>query len=116
MRNLTHDEIEFLDDNGESEEDGIVAIESTIRELTAAGVGTGCGRTGNRCFSHLTIFGDRRCRGWYDEPVKEVTGMFHIEVTEAEAEDISKLAGEVGGSLRSSGKSLWNGFMEFEIE
>ena len=119
MRNLTQQEIyEALADNGE-EEEGCIAIETTIGELANLGASTLCGITGNNCFQTLADKGydKRKCRGWYDLVTKDVCGMFHIKIqTDKTAEKISSMAGEAGGSLRYSGDSLWNGFKEFEIE
>ena len=119
MRDLTQVEIDVaLDDNGEADE-GCVAIETTVGELAALGAQTVCGESGNCCFAELAKqgFADRFARGWFYRAENEVWGMFHIECAdEAEAEAISEIAYEGGGSLRPSGKSLWGGFWEFEIE
>lgn len=128
MRNLTPEEIDkALDDNGEMEE-GCVAVEATVAELAKLGVSTVCGSRDNRAFQELSAegFGKRRCRGWYlaKDPFKTtrgsdqtVWGMFHIEVSEEEAERVERVVSRVGGSLRASGPSMWeDGFYEFEIE
>ena len=115
MRDLTRDEIdEVLDDNGES--DDCVAIEATISEFISRGVSTCCGTKNNNCFANMNDFADRRCRGWYDPKTKEVVGMFHIECSKDEAELITNMAYQFGGSLLTMGSSRWNGFWEFEIE
>jgi hypothetical protein len=126
MRNLTTEEIaEALDDNGESEE-GCVAVEATIEELADLNVRTICGANDNRVFGELAErgYGKKRCRGWYlaKDASKEggldqtVWGMFHIAVTEEDAEKVARIADKMGGSLRFSGPSLWKGFFEYEIE
>jgi hypothetical protein len=81
-------------------------------------VGTGCGKIGNEAFKALddAEFGERRCRGWYDEQAQEIVGMFHIECDETEAERISQIVEDAEGSLRGNGASRWPGFWEFEIE
>jgi len=125
MRRLEDAEIDAgLDGNGEAE-DGWTAMEATIAELAAKEIGTSCGSVGNKCFEPLekAAYGSRLTRGWHgtydrypDMPL--VDGMFHIECSsEEEAEKISDIAAEEGnGSLRPSGRSLWIGFWEFEIE
>lgn len=119
MRNLTIEEIEeALDDNGETE-DGCIAIEATVQELSDLKVGTTCGTKGNSCFVKLAEKGyaHRKCRGWFDEKTKEIVGMCHIKIqTDKTAEKIEKIAAEAGGSLRFNGDSLWEGYKEFEIE
>jgi predicted DNA-binding WGR domain protein len=120
---LTQAQIDVaLDDNGESE-DGLFAIETTVDDLAANGIGTSCGRVGNTCFTQVKKagFGARKCRGWYDDgsrhDEKAVCGMFHIECSsDAEAEKIGNVAGVGHGSLRPEGPSLWKGFYVFEIE
>jgi len=72
MRNLNADEMDILDDNGESEE-GAIGIEITIQELADMEAGTCCGKTGNTCFKALAShrYGHRKCRGWLlKEPAK----------------------------------------------
>ena len=125
MRNLTPEEsATALDDNGEAEE-GCVAVEATVAELAKLGVSTVCGSSDNRAFQELSAegYGKRRCRGWYlakdlskTGNDQTVWGMFHIEVSEEEAERAERVVSRAGGSLRASGPSLWNGFHEFEIE
>lgn len=120
MRFLEDSEIEqALDDNGESKERAR-AIEATVTELAGMGVSMCCGTVGNKCFEALQSrgFAGRFGRGWYVDGYdgKEVLGMFHIQCSEDEGENIQEIAGEAGGSLRFSGKSLWPGFCEFEIE
>jgi hypothetical protein len=122
-KTLTQAQIDAaLDDNGESE-DGYAAIETTVADLAANGIGTSCGKVGNKCFAALLKagFGARKCRGWYDDgsrhDEKAVCGMFHIECSsDAEAEKICHIADKGDGSLRPDGPSLWKGFYEFEIE
>jgi hypothetical protein len=127
MRNLTPEEIaKALDNNGEPDE-GCVAVEATVAELAKLGVSTVCGSPDNRAFQELSAegFGKRRCRGWYLEKDfsktggsdQTVWGMFHIEVSEEEAERVERVVSRVGGSLRASGLSMYeDGFYEFEIE
>jgi hypothetical protein len=120
MRNLTNEEIEqALDDNGEPDE-GCIAIEASVEELSDQGVGTLCGLEGNTAFSDLVIegFRDRQCRGWYCYSDRVVMGMFHIQCKDdEEAQRISDVVFQgSGGSLRPNGPSGWLGFYEFEIE
>lgn len=120
MRALSSDEVDqALDNNGESEE-GCYPVEMTVKELRQANASTCCGSIGNNCFHQIAQFDDRLVRGWFapefDDSEAQVQGMFHIECNEAEAQIISDSVGRVGGSLRPSGRSLWAGFWEFEIE
>lgn len=118
MRDLTEQEIdEALDDNGE-QDDGCRAIEATVDELAELGVGTGCGAIGNEAFKALAEsgFGERKCRGWYDDQTKEAVGMFHVECNKNEAIRVGQIARDAEGSLRENGESRWLGFWEFEIE
>ena len=117
MRNLTEAEVEqALDDNDEAEE-GCIAIEATREELAEKQIGTCCGLENNRTFSSLAgRFGERFARGWYYDADKTVWGMFHIQCTDKEGDEIESMASDANGSLRHSGKSLWDGFREFEIE
>lgn len=118
MRDLTEQEIdEALDDNGE-QDDGCRAIEATVDELAELGVGTGCGAIGNEAFKALAEsgFGERKCRGWYDDQTKEAVGMFHVECDKNEAIRVGQIARDAEGSLRENGESRWLGFWEFEIE
>ena len=122
MRDLTEQEIEMaLDDNGESEE-GAIAVETTVGELSQVGAGTVCGRVGNKAWEALAErFGNRRVRGWHYRDDRDIagnnmTGMIHIEAMKKESWSISSLAEEEDGVLRPNGKSLWPGFFEFENE
>lgn len=123
MRHLTQEEIDFaLDDSGESEE-GYIAIEASIRELAQKKVGTSCGHSGNTAFAALgeVLRNDDTItvRGWFDTSDNTMCGMIHIQCPNDEiAEMMSEAAYEIGsgGSLRPEGKSLWEGFYEFEIE
>jgi hypothetical protein len=123
MRRLTKEEIEFaLDDNGESEE-GCIAVESSILELSNEKVGTCCGMEGNSAFTALCVIFlkddlTRLVRGWYDKKDKVMCGMVHIQCeNEKMAEKISEAAHDIGdGSLRVNDRSRWEGFYEFEIE
>jgi len=119
MRKLTQAEIDIaLDDNGEKD-DGAVAIEATVGELAALGVGTCCGRVGNKTFQVLADKGyqHRKCRGWFDEKDKVVVGMFHIKIqTDKTAQKVEESVCSAGGSLRHNGDSMWGGYKEFEIE
>ena len=137
MRKLTEEEIrQALEDTGETDE-GAVAVETTIQELADLGAGTYCGIIGNACFKALADkgYGHLKCRGWYlaatwilppNEPSglihgyrernSAVTGMFHIEIQDVKAEDVEDIVSEAHGSLRSGGKSKWDGFAEFEVE
>jgi hypothetical protein len=126
MRNLTPKEIDAgLDNNGEPE-DGFVAIEATVNELSALDVRTLYGDEENHVFQELAEhgFGSRRCRGWYlakdttDSGLcdQTVAGMFHIVVADEEAEKVARIAKRAGGMLRPVGASMWDKFYEFEIE
>lgn len=124
MRKLEQWEVDkAFDDNYESEF-GCIPVEMTISEMAGLGVVTGCGSIDQENgFEKITNkgFGDRRARGWfleYDETFDSpsVFGMFHIECDESEAEKISDVIFEADGSLRPNGKSMWEGFFEFEIE
>lgn len=126
MRNLKQEEIDqALDDNYEGES-GYRPVEATVEELAALGCKTTCGtKPQTSIFQQLVISGYPKsalCRGWYisHDPFwscPTVAGMFHIECEhEKQAEMIQNMAGMYNGSLRSSGKSLWKGFWEFEIE
>ncbi len=118
MRNLTESEVGPLDCNDEKDE-GCVAVETTVEELAALGVGTFCGSPNNQCFAALAAkgYGKRKCRGWYQASSKTVWGMFHIRIqTDKTAEKMSDVVSESHGSLRFNGDSLWDGYKEFEIE
>ena len=138
MRKLTEEEIkQALEDTGETDE-GAVAVETTIQELADLGAGTYCGTIGNTCFKALADkgYGHLKCRGWYLTatwalPQKELPGLiqgyregnpavmgtFHIEAQDAlKVEDVENIVSEAQGSLRSGGKSKWDGFVEFEVE
>lgn len=118
MRTLSCEEVDFALDENDEDEEGFIPIESSIKEFSHMGVSTCCGKEKNYCFDDLFDcgFGDRVIRGWYNEETKEVAGMVHIEAVENDGELISELASFSGGSLRFNGKSMWEGFMEFEIE
>jgi len=122
MRKLTPIETEELEDCSSVklliEEEGCVAVEATIRELSDLRCGTCCGRSGNTCFVALAEkFGRRRIRGLYDESRKKIWGMPLIKCGERAAKEISEMAGKADGSLRAEGKSSRvNGFYVFEIE
>ena len=124
MKVLTREQIDsFLDYDTDlktgiicQEDEGFIAVESTIGELSNLNVGTTCGTVRNKCFTKFNKFFNRKVRGWYSSSNSEVDGMFHIECNEQESEEIEELAGINNGSLRASGESLLNGFYEFEIE
>lgn len=116
---LSEQEIDtFLDDNGEAE-DGCVAIEATIGELAKCDVGTLCGTIGNKAFANSELvarFGKRVVKGWFLKEENSLMGMIHIECNGNEARRIETLISQSNGSLRPNGKSLLDGYYEFENE
>lgn len=105
-----------LEDNGERDE-GCVPIMGFVAELADKQIGTLCGTVDNKCFVEIAKqFPGRPVHGWYDKEDKVMCGMIHIKCEEEEAQAISSLAGNTGGSLRPNGHSQWPGFYEFEIE
>jgi len=120
-RRLEAHEIELMiKHNGESKYGG-TAIEASILLLASMHKSTGCGTKDNKCFVALEAagYGDRLTRGWHffdDDWGNTVDGMFHIQCSEEEAKEISKVTAEAGGSLRENERSFWDGFWEFEIE
>lgn len=119
MRKLTQEEIDILEDNGESKD--CIAVEGSIKELALTHVGTSCGTEGNTTFAALEDEfggnGSRLVRGWFDPSDNTLCGMIHIQCEdEDEAERIELTAEENGGSLRVNRRSPWVGFYEFENE
>lgn len=115
MRNLTPEEEDLLDDNGEKA-DGGVAIEATITELADGGYGLACGSpTGANAWEPLAeLFGDRLVRGWCVEYEghKQMSGMIQIQVDGAEADAIERR----NYALRPDAPSMFDGFWSFENE
>lgn len=111
------DEVDFL------LQEGYQAVDITIGELAALGAGTVCGSVGNKCFTFMVPkYEKRKVKCWFhpNEPNgcgPSVNGMVHIKVqTETTAEKIEHLADKGGGSLRFEGESVFEGYMEFEVE
>jgi len=65
----------FLDDNGESEDD-CIAVETSLKELAQKQTSTCCGCRGNRAFQAVfNEMGDRQVVGWHDPTTNKMYGM-----------------------------------------